>query len=462
MSSSTARPAVNGISSSHSRPPTRPLRGLRGCRSHSASRSTDQRRVRCSVNTSPATSTNCQIRPAPRSRIRARPRGAGPWNVNANCGATIHASAAMGAVAAAHTARMDRRRYCGMWTVGRLLNGHGGTPYSRRPGERLARTVGIRAAGIVGPPDPSESSQRRCFLSSSGMTRPLRPARSVADMGAGLGKRIERYAPTALAAAFALGALIEDLVSPMVTVGGRRYDRAPEVVVVIALGAAVTLVAFRRRLGVVGPLSALAAVGLAAIPAPAWLLHSSLIYLLVMFVCGLSGYLTGGRVGLLGLGVVWAVASLAEWRNPERSAASWLEVGAFMCIAWCVGLLARRPVSQARSAEQRATRFEREQEEAARRAVTGERHRIARELHDIIAHSVSVMTMPTGAVRRLLLPDQVLGREPLLPVEQTGSDAMSEMRRLVGLLKADDSASAYSPLPSMRSLDALTVTMCGT
>ncbi len=278
-------------------------------------------------------------------------------------------------------------------------------------------------------------------------------------MGAGLGKRVERNAPTALAAAFALGALIEDLVSPMVTVGGRRYDRAPEVVVVIALGAAVTLVAFRRRLGVVGPLSALAAVGLAAIPAPAWLLNSSLIYLLVMFVCGLSGYLTGGRVGLLGLGVVWAVASLAEWRNPERSAASWLEVGAFMCIAWCVGLLARRPVSQARSAEQRATRFEREQEEAARRAVTGERHRIARELHDIIAHSVSVMTMQTGAVRRLLLPDQVRERETLLSVEQTGRDAMSEMRRLVGLLKAEDSAAAYSPQPGMRSLDALIATV---
>ncbi len=291
------------------------------------------------------------------------------------------------------------------------------------------------------------------------MTRPLRPARSVPVVGTDLGKRVERYAPTALAAAFALGALIEDLVSPMVTVGGRRYDRAPEVVVVIALGAAVALVALRRRLGVIGPLSALAAVGLAAIPAPAWLLNSSFVYLLVMFVCGLSGYLAGGRVGLLGLGVVWAVASLAEWRNPERSAANWVAVGAFMSIAWCVGLLARRPISQARSAEERAIRFEHEQDEAARRAVTEERHRIARELHDIIAHSVSVMTMQTGAVRRLLLPDQVRERESLLSVEQTGRDAMSEMRRLVGLLKEEDSAAAYSPQPGMRSLDALIATV---
>jgi signal transduction histidine kinase len=136
-----------------------------------------------------------------------------------------------------------------------------------------------------------------------------------------------------------------------------------------------------------------------------------------------------------------------------------LAVGAFMSIAWCVGLLARRPVSQARSAEERAARFEQEQDEAARRAVAEERQRIARELHDIVAHSVSVMTMQTGAVRRLLLPDQVRERESLLSVEQTGRDAMSEMRRLVGLLKEHDSAVAYSPQPGMQSLDALIATV---
>jgi hypothetical protein len=217
------------------------------------------------------------------------------------------------------------------------------------PVNATRQTLGIRAAGIVGPPDPSESFPRWCRGSSSGMTRLLRPARSVPIMRAGLGERIKRYAPTALAAVLALGALIEDLVSPVVTVGGRRYDRAPEAVVVIALSAAVALVALRRRLGVIGPLCAVAAVGLAAFPARAWLLNSSLVYLLVMFVCGLCGYLAVGRVGLLGLVVVWAVASLAEWRNPERSVANWLAVGAFMSIAWCVGLLARRPVSQARS-----------------------------------------------------------------------------------------------------------------
>jgi signal transduction histidine kinase len=274
-------------------------------------------------------------------------------------------------------------------------------------------------------------------------------------MKAGVGERIEHFAPTALAALFALGALIENIVRPVITIGGQRYDRAPDLALVTALCAAVALVALRRRLGVLGPLAALAAVGLAAFPAPAWLLNSVFIFLLVMFVCALSGYLAVRRVGLLGLGVVLVVASLAEWRNPERSVANGVAVAAFMSIAWCIGLLARRPVSQARMAEERAIRFEQEQEEAARRAVAEERQRIARELHDIVAHSVSVMTMQTGAVRRLLQPDQVRERESLMSVEQTGRDAMSEMRRLVGLLKQDEAATAYAPQPGMQSLDAL-------
>ena len=270
---------------------------------------------------------------------------------------------------------------------------------------------------------------------------------------------MERYGSTAVAGCFALGALIEDLISPVVDVGGRSYDRSPEAVVVVVLCAAVALVALRRRIGVIGPLSALVVVGLAAIPAPAWLLNSSFVYLLVMFVCGLSGYLAVSRAGMLGLVVIWVVASVAEWRNPERSVGNGIFVGAFMSIAWCAGLLARRPVSQARAAEERAIRFEHEQAEAARHAVTEERQRIARELHDIIAHSVSVMTMQAGAVRRLLRPDQVRERESLLSVERTGRDAMSEMRRLVGLLKEEDSAAAYSPQPGMHSLDALVTTV---
>src|SRR3954462_14530253 len=266
--------------------------------------------------------------------------------------------------------------------------------------------------------------------------------------------RLEHYALTGLAVAFALGALIEELVRPTVKVGGQRYDRAPEVVLVLALTAAVALVALRGRLGVLGPLAAIGTVGVATLPAPAFALNSSFVFLFVMLTCGISGYLSVGRRSGLGLVFIVLIAALAEWRNPQRSLSNGVLVAGFMGIAWCTGLLARRPVSQARSAEERARRVEEEQAEAARRAVTEERQRIARELHDIIAHSVSVMTLQAGAVRRRRAPEQARETESLLAVERTGREALAEMRRLVGLLH-EETAPSYAPQPGLGALDSL-------
>lgn len=96
---------------------------------------------------------------------------------------------------------------------------------------------------------------------------------------------------------------------------------------------------------------------------------------------------------------------------------------------------------------------------AADRAVAQERRRIARELHDVVAHSVSVMTVQAGAVRRLLRPDQERERQALEVVEATGREALTEMRRLVGLLREQGSMPEFSPQPSMRSVDVLVGTV---
>ncbi|MEA2367159.1 MAG: hypothetical protein QOI32_2671 [Thermoleophilaceae bacterium] len=86
------------------------------------------------------------------------------------------------------------------------------------------------------------------------------------------------------------------------------------------------------------------------------------------------------------------------------------------------------------------------QEERAREAVNAERARIARELHDVIGHSISVMGVQAGAVRRVLPPELREERDTLLSVERTGRDAVTEMRRLLDLLRsADDSPSAALP-----------------
>ena len=96
---------------------------------------------------------------------------------------------------------------------------------------------------------------------------------------------------------------------------------------------------------------------------------------------------------------------------------------------------------------------------AAERAVAEERQRIARELHDVVAHSVSVMTVQAGAVRRLLRPEQERERQALEAVEATGREALTEMRRLVGLLRERGTMPEFAPQPSMRTVDVLVGTV---
>jgi signal transduction histidine kinase len=107
----------------------------------------------------------------------------------------------------------------------------------------------------------------------------------------------------------------------------------------------------------------------------------------------------------------------------------------------------RRRARGAIELEEEAARLEREREERARAAVAAERTRIARDLHDVIAHSVSVMTVQAGAARLLLADEPQRAREPLLSVEETGRQALAEMRRLLGLLRADESEAVPTRRP---------------
>ena len=97
-------------------------------------------------------------------------------------------------------------------------------------------------------------------------------------------------------------------------------------------------------------------------------------------------------------------------------------------IAWLLGALVR--VSRLNAEQRRVNR-----EQRASQAVAEERNRIARELHDVIGHSVSVMTVQASAVRRRLTPEQAVERQALETVETVGREALAEMRRMVGVLR---------------------------
>jgi signal transduction histidine kinase len=138
--------------------------------------------------------------------------------------------------------------------------------------------------------------------------------------------------------------------------------------------------------------------------------------------------------------------------DSEMDLVSWLLVGIGLPLA---AFALRRRGDRAVALEAEAERLAREREEQARAAVAAERARIARDLHDVIAHSVSVMTVQGGAARLLLEQDARRAREPLLAVEETGHQAMVEMRRLLGLVHAEGDAPALGPQPGLADLEAL-------
>jgi len=109
---------------------------------------------------------------------------------------------------------------------------------------------------------------------------------------------------------------------------------------------------------------------------------------------------------------------------------------------------------------ERASELERQRDERVRIAVADERRRIARELHDVIGHSISVMGVQAGAVRSVLRDDQRRERDALLAVERTGREAVGEMRRLIGLLRPQEDADGDPP-PSLRRVEQLVSDMRG-
>lgn len=123
--------------------------------------------------------------------------------------------------------------------------------------------------------------------------------------------------------------------------------------------------------------------------------------------------------------------------------------------SWAVGQVVRQRTREAAEQAARADRAEREREERAARAVAEERARIARELHDVVSHSISVIAVQTQAVRRRLGAEHAREAGDLQAVEATARQAMAEMRRLFGVLRADGERPSLSPQPGLDQLDRL-------
>lgn len=142
--------------------------------------------------------------------------------------------------------------------------------------------------------------------------------------------------------------------------------------------------------------------------------------------------------------------------NPSQTVlADFVTAIAIYGTAWLVGDSLRTRRARTAALEARTEQLEREQAEAARVAVQNERALIARELHDMVAHSVSVMVIQASAARRVMDEQPSEANAALESIETTGREALAEMRRLLGLLRSDSAPAPLAPQVGLANLGPL-------
>jgi signal transduction histidine kinase len=173
----------------------------------------------------------------------------------------------------------------------------------------------------------------------------------------------------------------------------------------------------------------------------------------------ISAYSMGAysRYRALSLGVLLATATvvLATVGGQLPSLPDFAGPYVVVLPLWLIGNALRSRQDRIEALQERAILFEREQVAATKIALAEDRARVARELHDVVAHSVSVMVVQAGAARQVLPTNSEGSREALLAVEATGRETMTELRNLLGVLHAEGSDLALTPQPGVEQLDTL-------
>jgi len=205
-----------------------------------------------------------------------------------------------------------------------------------------------------------------------------------------------------------------------------------------------------------------------AAPASYWLIATGISFIdgeLIPFMVSLfpvglvSAFLLGNQRDLrrawAGLAIVLGGIVTVVYNIPGHLTAELVVIPVDFGISWAARLVLRDRAQKAEAAEIRATQAEREREAAARIAVAEERARIARELHDVVAHAVSVMVLQVGAVRHQLPDDLGEQRGALRDVERAGRTALAEMRRLLAAMRREGDEAELLPQPGLDGLDSL-------
>jgi signal transduction histidine kinase len=248
------------------------------------------------------------------------------------------------------------------------------------------------------------------------------------------------------------------IVAVIEVVIGRGAKGAPQTTLwfcLPAIGVLVLPIFARRRFPFAGPtVFWLLAAGITFVD-PRLIPYATSLTVVGMADAFLLGNLPDARRTGFGLFVVVGGAVIIVFNIPGRSVSQLVLIPLVFVVSWIAGFAVRERAEQAEAAEARATQAERERDAAARIAVAEERARIARELHDIVAHAVSVMVLQVGAVRHKL-PDVLSeDRDALCRVERAGRTALADMRRLLAAMRTTEDGPELMPQPGLDRLDSL-------
>jgi signal transduction histidine kinase len=188
-----------------------------------------------------------------------------------------------------------------------------------------------------------------------------------------------------------------------------------------------------------------------------------------VFLCVIGIFLVGLRApmrdlvvgGVAAVGLLTATSVLEGVSGDMASGIAWVTIVP-VGIPALAGRVLRSRNTLNRRLDEQAREIERNRAEREAAAVLGERTRIARELHDVVAHDVSVMLVQAAAAKRTVPADPERARAAIAAVEETGREALGELRRLLGVLRRGDEELALAPQPSLERIGALVQRMRAT
>lgn len=240
-----------------------------------------------------------------------------------------------------------------------------------------------------------------------------------------------------------------------VQIGGERHFAGERPVALAAAGGFCVSLALARR----APLAPLAAGIALMLVSNEWtppLANTGTFFVAYVTAVYLAGRRLGGTASLAAIALLVVALPLAAIEPGQPFSAS---DAAFIAVAlagpFAAGQVIRRRHHQERRLRGRAALLEVERDLRAREAVAEERVRIARELHDVVAHAISVIVLQARGGRRRLPAGADESREALDAIEETAEDALAEMRRLLGMLRRPDDESELAPQPGLRDIDGL-------